>query len=372
MELHITHFMKTLFRYKLVNRIISFIIFTSSVYFLVSLISQFIDISRFTVNLVMFVTLSLLPVFLLFHRNVHFFKRTLRKIDRNCILESYFAAEGETKDYIGKKAEPLVNELKMRNPLNFTLSRHTIRLLCFFVLVLFLLQLASLLAYGNLTLTHRLPEQKQITEEQKNRREYLALRENEEVIKLDSDKRPAEFQGDHLSRDVPEESEEGNSILSMEQLLRQIKEKVEGRRKSDDYTEDRSVEGDEGEMFLRNRLSGEYGLDKGTTTSGGERERREEAPLQNMGKGFEDTGKSFLDSPMLDYRTIAEKIYSERSREGLKATLKLSAEEQTELIRAYFGDFRSTVELTGLDDPELEKICTLYLSLLEKEIEKRE
>lgn len=347
------------------NRVLALLLAGACLYLLLLGAVLLTGLSLLGFHLVLYVGLSLFPVFLLLPPRPGWLLREVRRLDERCLLEAYLSTEsGEHRAFM---AQAVTELLERAEPgVRFALSPASRRLALVCGCLLLLFEAASYLTLFRLepSLSARAL------------RERLAQREAAEAAarsggvprpELSGTPEPAEQPAAEAPAEAPGEAAAEAPEDRLEGLRRpeagQEPEAPQGRRDRGEQAAPVPVEGRPQRILLP--VEAEQGgspalsesSEPGVTGLQGEPDRAE--------AGAGDTGRSFLESPLRGYRGVPQRVEA-RGGEELAAASSLAERQPDPQITALFADFAAALP-PGVDfDPLLEQIRNRYLELLDE------
>ena len=350
-------------RRKLADRAITFVLLNACFYLALLVFMLIFNISLLTLNLLLYISLSLFPLFFLIPSGQDRVKQTIRIIDSNCLIESFLdTSSREHRTFMEEPVKRLIERRTSEKFFPLRLSRTNRYFIAAALALLIIFQAANYLTLFRLSpdfsarnLKSRLvtiaAEQTAVLDDAGSPGRSAGLREPPPRSVGAGDAGGRDFNLDGTGDKIEEENPEGEADRwrrSFSEELGQIEEELSPDHRMPPG--DSSTKGDL-ESFLEN------GAQSGEFQTQGKKGNRA------AGSSSRDAGKGFLESPLKEYTTSPERIEAKGGDE-LSADSRIASAGQGLLLEALFGDFDPTVFSRSDFDPQLARIRQRYRELV--------
>jgi len=345
-------------RKRSLNRLVSFGLFSLGAYFLLLSALLLFGFSLVLFHLLFFAAFSLFPLFFLFEAEVDPLRESVRRIDEDCLLESYLAAGSqEHRSFMISSVRRLLERRAARGEYPFRFSRANAVLAAAAFSLLLLTQALSLITLQSFSPGLSARQFKARLAEREAAREAAGVREGRPpALGFPGQERP-EAAGPKAS------SRSGESRAEAEMRKGLAEEASEPPRIfAGEAPQPGAEAGREWERVLVPLPEAKKDLK--ALLEAAVRGRADEAGMPGSSEaGSGDSGLGFLESPLKRYLSRPEGIGAGGGRELAPGG------EQTEALReqvlgALFSDFQLQAEAPLDFDPLIERIKERYLELL--------
>lgn len=364
------HFLKRFLRTRLFNRLIAYVLFNLAVYMLLLTVMILSDSSLFVFHLLLFCSLSLLPLFLLLGAERTTLGRVVRSIDERCLVESYLhTSSNEHHSFMRQQVTTYLERRKTEKSLPFRLSRGNLYLIGACLLLFVLSQSTSFLVLQDFSVAlsaQRIREKKV---------EQTALQEAVAELPVDVTEDAASDAAEEL-RPNPggETGEQRIGKTAEEEMLEQLladepmvaKDSIKSLGPENLKEKGQSAE-QSGDTEWRYQVPGsESGTDT-EKTSGIPGEEGQDSSREGSGAeaGSSDVGRTFRESPIREYTTVVEPL-SATGSDQLSPSTNVAEGRREDFVAAVFSDFNRTSYLNITFDPIFDTIRKRYLELLDE------
>ncbi len=318
------------------------------------------NISLFSLNLILYISLSLAPLFFLLNQDAKRFKQALRSIDENCIFESYLeTGKRDQKQFMEKALNLLVEKRLVERRIPFRISRLNKLFIIVFILSLALFQTASIITFGGLTggLYARDLKAKRIN--------MLIVKKNDDSQFVDSD----------YTESIKETQAHRNAVLKETMEMRRFRgefvqsedlkdpsERFDKGKQSSQFPGAHLEEKDSynlsNELFkgLKQNRSGSYSEFPGVSSE-------ERHALYSKDQESQGIGKSFLESPLKNYSTVPE-TFSADGGQDLTTGFTITEDRKRLFLNALFSDIMPGPLVASEFNPLIDRIKDNYLRLI--------
>jgi len=358
------HFLNQSLKIRLTERLLSYCLFNISVYLLLLIVLVLFDASLLLVSLLIYCSLSLLPVFLFSGREGDLFNRTVRQIDEHCQLEAYLKTRSpEHRTFMHRRVEDTLVRRMNERTIRFRFSRLHMFLAALGILLILVLQVSSYLRFYSLTPSLSAQE--------------LKKRLGERFV---GEEPPLPPISDEIADGSTPEQESRRGIAQGELSERRAAGEVEGTELEDlpagsatrqmpgfeqkEGSEQRPPE--EGEDYERVLvpLPQSDSIFQQLLQEGA----RESEQIAREGSGAEagssGAGRAFKDSPLFNYQSSPERITVEGSTEELATAQTLTETRRQAFLNTVFSSFAPKIRITSTFDPLIEAIRERYQELI--------
>ena len=366
----LAHLLKRYLRTRLINRLIAYVLVNLCVYVLLLAVVILADSSLFVFHLLLFCSLSLLPVFLLVGAERTTLWRVVRSIDEHCLVESYLRTQsGEHRAFMRRRIETHLQRLKTGKPFPFRLFRGNLYLIGICLLLFAVLQATSFMVLQDFTVAlsagkikNRLNErnamEQTVAELPVEQSEGAAGAEDQELKPTAGGKTGEQRIGKTAEEEALEE------LLADEPMV--AKDRIQSLG-PEDFREDTRPAEQSGETEWRYRIPGTEtdSAPERTTGLAGEEGRDSSREGSGAEAGSSDVGRTFRESPIRDYTTVTESLSATGSEE-LSPSTNVAESSRQKTLDAVFSNFQSISYLSITFDPLFETIRERYLELLDE------
>jgi hypothetical protein len=364
------HFLKRHLRTRLINRLIAYVLVNLAVYMLLLAVVILSDSSLFVFHLLLFCSLSLLPLFLLLGAERTTPGRIVRSIDEHCLVESYLHTPSiEHRSFMRRRVESYLERRKTERAFPFRLFRGNLYLIGACLLLFVLLQVTSFIMLQDFTVALSAQSIK------KRLTERSAMEEAVAELPVDDAADAASSAAEEL-RPTPggETGEQRIGKTAEEAALEELladepmvaKDRI-ARLGPEDLREESEPAAQQGDTEWRYRVPGSESDKASEKTSGIPGDEGQDTSREGSGAeaGTSDVGRTFRESPIREYTTVLEPLSAEGSEELSPSTNVAESRRQT-FLSAVFSDFDRISYLSITFDPLFDTIREQYLELLDE------
>jgi hypothetical protein len=364
------HYLKRYLRVGLINRLISYALVNLAAYMLLLSVVILSDASLLVFHLPFFCTLSLLPFFLLVGTERTTLRRVVRSIDEHCLVESYLhTPSSEHRSLMRRRVAQFLERGKRVNPFPLRLFKGNLYLIGVCLLLFALLQGISFAVLDDFSLslaprkikeklTERAAAEEAVGELPADDSGNAASSEGEALRPASGGKTGEQ----RIGKTAEEEALE--KLLGDEPLP--AKERI--RRLGPEDLQQRSEPASErGDTDGRLRVPGSESDTRAEDASAIAGEEDSQASGEGSGAeaGSDQVGRTFRESPIREYTTVAQPQSAEGTRE-LSPSTNLGDRRSPDPVSALISDFQRIDYLNITFDPLFDAIRESYLRLIDE------
>jgi hypothetical protein len=364
------HYLKRYLRIRLINRLISYALVSLAAYMLLLSVVILSDASLLVFHLPFFCTLSLLPFFLLVGTERTTLRLVVRSIDEHCLVESYLQTpSSEHRSFMRERVAHFLERGKRADPFPLRLFRGNLYLIGVCLLLFVLLQGISFVVLEDfsLSLTPRKIKDK-LTERTAAEEAVgeLPAGDSENAASSEGEAPRSASGGDTGEQRIGKTAEEEalEEILGDEPLP--AKESIRSLGPEDLRRQSESETG-RGDTDRQLRIPGsESGTDAaGASAIAGEEDSEASGEGSGAEAGSNEVGRTFRESPIREYTTVAQPQSAEGSRE-LSPSTNVFDRRSPDPVSTLISDFQRIDYLNITFDPLFDVIRERYLTLIDE------
>ncbi|MBN2552797.1 MAG: hypothetical protein JXB06_08495 [Spirochaetales bacterium] len=367
----ITHLLKRYLRNGLFNRLITYALVNLSAYMLLLAVMILSDSSLFLFHLLLFFSLSLLPLFLFYRMETASLQRAVRRLDEHCLVESYLHSPSEQhRAFMGERVQSYLERKTTEGAFPFRLCRGNLYLAGLCLTAFIALQLISLATFRDFSVFSARTIKNRLIE-----RASLGEAVAELPVEDASEGGPAAAEpirptvggetGQRRGEGIPED-EALQELLEDENLV--AAERIE-RLGPGDLRDQEEQQADRGESWWRQPLPAAEADTPAQTASGIAGDEGRDSATEGRGAeaGSGEAGRTFRESPLKEYTPIPERLAAEGS-EQLYPSDAVGEGGRQSFAEALFSDFGRLHDLRITFDPLFDTIRERYLELLDEQL----
>jgi hypothetical protein len=364
----LSYFLKRHLRTRLINSTVAYISVNLTIYFLLLAVVILTNSSLFIFHLLLFFSLSLLPLFLFLGMERTTLRRLVRSIDDRCLVESYLHTPStEHRTFMRQRVEAHLERKKNERVLPFRLFRGNLYLLGLCGFAFLLLQGISVITLRDFTTTFSAREIKNRLIERETLEQAVAELPVDDAGAYGSSEAeelrptPGGETGEQRTGRTPEEE-------TLEELLEDgpmaAKDRID-RLSPEDLTEESDRPTEQSETEWRYQIPGSESEEAGENMSGIAGDEGRETGMEGSGSeaGSGDVGRTFRESPLREYTAIPEEIAARGNEELSPGGMTAESRKQT-YLSTIFSDFQQSDNLRITFNPLFDAIRERYLELL--------
>ncbi len=369
-ELSLIYFLKRYLRSRLAGLLLAYALSNLAIYLLLLIVVLLFNIPLLVFHLLLFASLSALPLFLFFGLERVTVRRIVRSVDEHCQVASYLQAPSrDHRVFMEERVESLLERRKGNRIFAFRFSIPHLYLIGVSVFLLVALQVISFLTLRELTGS------------------FSAQSLKSRLLERRAAEAPAEpYAEEELAPGGSPATEEPGRIAPGQQVEQRAGRDAGGETLEDLLADEASLSEapasaldaspqEEGSVPAFERNESGPGIEPpGAATQmefarnpEGEAEQGEEIGREGGGAeaGSGDAGRSYRESPVVDYTALRAEIAAQGGEE-LSATGTLAERQRQAYLDALFTDFLFRASLRRDFDPLFDSIRERYLELLDE------
>ncbi|MCG8572097.1 MAG: hypothetical protein MJB14_18335 [Spirochaetes bacterium] len=368
------------------NRVLTFLFLNGILYSLLVFISHYFYFPRIAFYFILFLSLNSFPFVVFWPFSQSLLKKITRKIDDNCLLESYFSIDsGDVKDYLFEKVMRKIDTFQKNGQkfiLHFRMTHINRWLFGILISITLFSQLQLYFKTGGFNLTYRqtlkeveidrtvtvsemdIDTTGDLVDFQKLKKEM----EKEEALAQETptpddlfDQQEFNRQMDFLKRQLEKEQ-----IMDADQNISANQQPPEADQREmneqdmnfSHFDNEKSRELTEDDQIVESKLEDQEDINPDNS--------------QMNRQGGKNSGETFIESPLVDYQAIIEKItlnQSDINEENLIKTSKLSDSAKEEYYQVIFQNFQSLLKEDFDQNQMIQYIQKQYNELIEEQYE---